>query len=158
MRAVYNTPHEAFCIALFLTYSWICEVHRSSKPSSSIVKTKAYKNALYHMYVCPTSAHRGFRYGYRRHKGNNFISESVLFCWQNLILWHDLTLLNINMSKKSTFAWFFLAKRFVLSNDYSYFCTVSSHQASQRCSNAWGFFCIYTLLSNYANGKIIALH
>ena len=32
MRAVYNTPHEAFCIALFLTYSWICEVHRSSKP------------------------------------------------------------------------------------------------------------------------------
>lgn len=62
------------------------------------------------MYVCPTSAHRGFRYGYRRHKGNNFISESVLFCWQNLILWHDLTLLNINMSKKSTFAIFFLLK------------------------------------------------
>ena len=74
------------------------------------VKTKAYKNALYHMYVCPTSAHRGFRYGYRRHKGNNFISESVLFCWQNLILWHDLTLLNINMSKNSTFAIFFLLK------------------------------------------------
>ena len=32
--------------------------------SSSIVKTKAYKNAFYHIYVCPTSAHRDFRYGY----------------------------------------------------------------------------------------------
>ena len=27
--------------------------------------------------------------------------------------------------------------------DYSYLCDVSSHQASQRCSNAWGFFYIY---------------
>lgn len=45
------------------------------------VKTKAYKNAFYHMYVCPTSAHRGFRYGYRRYRGNTFILETTLFGW-----------------------------------------------------------------------------
>ena len=62
------------------------------------------------IYVCPTSAHRGFRYGYRRYKGNTFISETTLFDQQSMILRLDLTLLNINMSKKSTFALFFLLK------------------------------------------------
>ena len=70
---IYKSTFGAFPVALSLTIL-------KSLRSSSIVKTKAYKNAFYHMYVCPTSAHRGFRYGYRRHKGNNFISESVLFC------------------------------------------------------------------------------
>ena len=28
------------------------------------------------MYVCPTSAHRGFRYGYRRYKDNTFYLEN----------------------------------------------------------------------------------
>ena len=37
-------------------------------------------------------------------KGNTFILKTTLFGWKNLILWSDLTLLNINMSKKSTFA------------------------------------------------------
>ena len=45
------------------------------------IKTKAYKNAFYHMYVCPTSAHRGFRYGYRRYKDNTFTLKTTLFGW-----------------------------------------------------------------------------
>ena len=45
MRAVYNTPHEAFCIALFLTYSWICEVHRSSKPKRTKTPFIIYMSA-----------------------------------------------------------------------------------------------------------------
>ena len=32
MRAVYNTPHEAFSVALFLTCRWICEILIASKP------------------------------------------------------------------------------------------------------------------------------
>ena len=72
--------------------------------SSAIAKTKAYKNAFYHMYVCPTSAHLGFRYGYRRYKDNTFILETTLFGWKSMILRSDLTLLNMNMSKNSTFA------------------------------------------------------
>ena len=62
------------------------------------------------MYVCPTSAHWGFRYRYRRYKRNTFILGTTLFGWQSIILRSDLTLLNINMSKNSTFAWFFLPK------------------------------------------------
>lgn len=31
------------------------------------------------MYVCPTSAHRGFRYGYRRYKDNTFTLKTTLF-------------------------------------------------------------------------------
>ena len=71
------------------------------------IKTKAYKNAFYHMYVCPTSAHRDFRYGYRRYKDNTIISETTLFGLQSMILRFDLTLLNINMSKESTIALLF---------------------------------------------------
>ena len=47
------------------------------------------------MYVCPTSAHRGFRYGYRRYKDKTFILKTTLFGLQSLILRPDLTLLNI---------------------------------------------------------------
>ena len=56
------------------------------------------------IYVCPTSAHRGFRYGYRRYKRNTFTLETALFGSQCMILRSDLTLLNINISKNSTFA------------------------------------------------------
>ena len=74
------------------------------------IKTKAYKNAFYHMYVCPTSAHRGFRYEYRRYKDNTFTLKTTLFGWQSMISRFDLTLSNINMSKNSTFVWFFFLK------------------------------------------------
>ena len=54
------------------------------------------------MNVCPTSAHRGFRYGYRRYKDNTFTLKTTLFGRKSVILSPDLTLLNINMSKKSS--------------------------------------------------------
>ena len=95
------------------------------------------------IYVCPTSAHRGFRYGYRQYKDNNFTSESVLFGWQNVILPHDLTLLNINMSKISTFAWFFSLKSL-----YSQWLFVSLHRqfppSLSTMLKCVGLFCIYT--------------
>ena len=75
-----------------------------------------------------------------------------------MVLSYDLTLLNINISKTFHFCVIFPAKKFVLSMIILYLCTVSSHQASQRCSNAWGFFVYIRLLSKYANGKITALH
>ena len=73
-------------------------------------QNQSVQKAFYHMYVCPTSAHWGFRYGYRRYKDNTFTLKTTLFGWQSMILRSDLTLLNINMSKNSTFAWFFLLK------------------------------------------------
>ena len=78
--------------------------------SSYGVKTKAYSYALLCIYVCPTYAHRGFRYGYRRYKGNTLTMKTTLFDWLSIILRSDLTLLNINMSKKSTLR-IFLAKK-----------------------------------------------
>ena len=86
------------------------------------------------MYVCPTSAHRGFRYGYRRYKDNTFTLKTALFGWQSMILRTDLTLLNINMSKKSTLG-DFSRKKVCIINDYSYLCSTRTRQASQRCSN-----------------------
>ena len=66
------------------------------------------------MYVCPTSAHRGFRYGYRRYKGNTFTLKTTLFGWQSMALRPDLTLLNINMSK-NPLPHDFSCQKFVLS-------------------------------------------
>ena len=74
MRTVYNTPHEAFCFALFLTNCAVnCQI--PTRQNQSVQK------AFYHMYVCPTSAHRGFRYGYRRCKRNTFTLKTTLFDW-----------------------------------------------------------------------------
>ena len=62
------------------------------------------------------------------------------------------------MSKEIHFCAIFFCLKVCILNDYSYFCDVSSHQASQRCSNAWGFFVYIRLLSKYANGNITAFH
>jgi len=48
-------------------------------------------------------------YGINRSR-NTFTLETTLFGWKSMILSPDLTLLNINMSKNSTFAWFFSLK------------------------------------------------
>ena len=74
MRAVYNTPHEAFCITLFLTNCVVnCQIPTRQNQSVQL--------RLICIYVCPTSAHRDFRYGYRRYKDNTFILETTLFDW-----------------------------------------------------------------------------
>ena len=54
-----------------------------------------------------------------------FTLKTTLFCWQSMVLRSDLTLLNINMSKKSTFAYFF-AEKFVLSMIIRIFATTES--------------------------------
>lgn len=54
------------------------------------------------MYVHLTSAHQGFWYWYRLYKDNTFTHKTVLFGWQNFILWSGLTLLNINRLGNTT--------------------------------------------------------
>ena len=136
MRAVYNTPHEAFP----LLCSWPAV---ESLRSSYTVKTKAYSYALLCIYVCPTSAHRDFRYRYRRYKYNIFTPEYVLFGLQNMILWFDLTLLNINISKKSTFV-LFSANKFVLSMIIRIFTTSVLAKPLNNAQIVRGVFCLYT--------------
>ena len=102
MRAVYNTPmRRSLLLCSWLTNEFAKFTNRQNQ---------SVRYAFYYVYVCPTSAPRGFRYGYRRYKGNIFISYSFFFYRQNVFLWSDLTLLNTNISKKFTFAWFFLLK------------------------------------------------
>ena len=95
------------------------------------------------IYVCPTSAHRGFRYGYRRYKDNTFTLKTTLFGWQSMILRSDLTLLNINMSK-NPLPHDFSCQKVCIIHDYLYFCSVSSSRASLQCLNRLGFF-VYKL-------------
>ena len=95
------------------------------------------------IYVCPTSAHRGFRYEYRHYKGNTFTLKNTLFGWQSMILRPDLTLLNINMSK-NPLPHDFSCQKVCIINDYLYFCSVSSSRASLQCLNRLGFF-VYKL-------------
>ncbi len=94
------------------------------------------------IYVCPTSAHRGFRYGNRRYKGNNFTLKNTLFGWKSMILRSDLTLFNMNMSKNSTFAWFFLLKSL-----YYQWLLVSLHRqfppSLSTMLKCVGLFCFY---------------
>ena len=102
MRAVYNTPmRRSLLLCSWLTNEFAKFTNRQNQ---------SVRYAFYYVYVCPTSAPRGFRYGYRRYKGNIFISYSFFFYRQNVFLWSDLTLLNTNISKKSTFTWIFLLK------------------------------------------------
>ena len=102
MRAVYNTPmRRSLLLCSWLTNEFAKFTNRQNQ---------SVRYAFYYVYVCPTSAPRGFRYGYKRYKGNIFISYSFFFYRQNVFLWSDLTLLNTNISKKFTFAWIFLLK------------------------------------------------
>ena len=92
MRTVYNTPHEAFCIALFLT-NCVMNCQIPTRQNQSVQKRLLPYACLPNL--CPS----GFQYGNRRHKGNTFILETTLFGWQSLTLMLGLTLLNINILK-----------------------------------------------------------
>lgn len=123
-------------VALFLTIC--CEFARFLHCQNQSVQLR-----LICIYVCPTSAHRGFRYGYWRYKDNTFILETTLFGWKSMILRSDLTLLNMNMSKNSTFAWFFLLKSL-----YYQWLFVSLHRqfppSLSTMLKCVGLFCLYT--------------
>ena len=101
MGAVYNTPHEAFPLLCSWQLCSNCQILTASKPKRTVTPLC--------IYVCPTSAHRGFRYGHRRNKINSFILKTPSFGRQSITSKLDLTLLNSDMSKKHTFACFFLA-------------------------------------------------
>ena len=135
MRAVYNTPmRRSLLLCSWLTNEFAKFTNRQNK---------SVQLRLICIYVCPTSAHRGFRYGYRRYKDNTFILETTLFGWKSMILKSDLTLLNMNMSKNSTFAWFFLLKSL-----YYQWLFVSLHRqfppSLSTMLKCVGLFCIYT--------------
>ena len=110
------------------------------------IKTKAYKNAFYHMYVCPTSAHRGFRYGYRRYKGSTFTLKTTLFGWQNMISRSDLTLLNIKTCQRIHFCVIFLAEKSVFSMIIRTFATREPAKPLNDAQMCGSFF-VYTLLN-----------
>ena len=103
MMAVYNTPHEAFFVALFLTCRWICEILIASKPK----RTKTPFTICMSAHPLPIGA---FGMGIDVTKITLFTLRTALFGRKSMILRTNLTLLNINMSKNSTFAWFFLPK------------------------------------------------
>ena len=123
-------------VALFLTT--LLEL-----PDSYCVKTKAYSYALYVYMSAQPLPIGGFRYGYRLYKSNTFTLKTTLFGWKSMILRSDLTLLNINMSKNSTFAWFFLLKSL-----YYQWLLVSLHRqfppSLSTMLKCVGLFCIYT--------------
>ena len=96
------------------------------------------------MYVCPTSAHRDFRYGYRRYKGNTFTLKTTLLGWQSMALRSDLTLLNINMPKNSIFCMIFLAEKFVLSMIIRIFAPSVLAKPLNNAQIVRGVFCLYT--------------
>ena len=136
MRAVYNTPmRRSLLLCSWLTNEFAKFTNRQNK---------SVRYAFYYVYVCPTSAHRGFRYGYRRYKDNTFILETTLFGWKSMILRSDLTLLNMNMSKKSTFAWFFLLKSLYYQWLFVYLQRQSSPSLLTMLKSCEAFFCLYT--------------
>ena len=103
MRAVYNTPHETFPLLCFWQSVWSCEVLMASKPKRTVTPYTVCMSAQ----PLPIGA-----------SGMGIdVTKITLLSWKPLFLagkiWFlrfDLTLLNINMSKNSTFAWFFLPK------------------------------------------------
>ena len=102
IRAVYNTPMRRF----LLLCSWL--TNEFAKFTNR--QNQSVRYAFYYVYVCPTSAHRGFRYGYRHYKDNTFILEATWFGRKSMILRFGLTLFNINRSKKFILSCFPLLK------------------------------------------------
>ena len=74
MRTKYNTPHETFFIALFLTN---CVVNRFTHQNQSL------QNSLI-PYVCLPNLCPLGEYGYRQHKGNTFALNLALFVRKNV--------------------------------------------------------------------------
>ena len=136
IRAVYNTPMRRF----LLLCSWL--TNEFAKFTNR--QNQSVRYAFYYVYVCPTSAHRGFRYGYRHYKDNTFILETTWFGRKSMILRFGLTLFNINISKKFTLSCFFLLKSFHY--QWLFVCFAASVLA-KPLNNAQivrGVFCLYT--------------
>ena len=95
-------------------------------------------------YVClPNLCPSGLSVWYRRYKDNTFTLKTTLFGWQSMILRSDLTLLNINTSKNSTFSWFFSLKSLY----FQWLFVPLQHENPPSLSTMLkcaGRFCLYT--------------
>ena len=108
MRAVYNTPHEAFCITLFLTNCVVnCQIPTRQNQSVQL--------RLICIYVCPTSAHWGFRCGYRPCKYNIFCIEKNIVWLKKRDFMDRFNIIKHKYVKEIHFCVIFLTKKFVLS-------------------------------------------
>ena len=96
-----SKPIRLYTIHLMRRSRWLVLDNFTRTARFLLRQNQSVQLRLICIYVCPTSAHRGFRYGYRRYKGNTFTLKTALFGWQSMILRSDLTLLNINISKNS---------------------------------------------------------
>ena len=93
IRAVYNTPHEAFPLLCSWQLCSNCQIITASKPKRTVTP---------YMYIClPNLCPLGLPVWVRRYKDNTFTLKTTLFGWQSMIPRSDLTLLNINISKNS---------------------------------------------------------
>ena len=151
MRAVYNTPHEAFPLLCSWQLCSNCQILTASKPKRTVTPYTVYMSAQ----PLPIGA---FGMGIDITNGKTFTLKTALFGWQSMILRSGLTLSNINMSKESTLSWFFL-----LNSLYYQWLFVSLHRqfppSLSTMLKCVGLFFVYILLlSKYANGKITALH
>ena len=119
MRAVYNTPHEAFPLLCFWRTD---EVAKFSECQNQSVQLR-----LLCIYVRPASALQGFRYEYRQYKSNIFTLKTISFGWQSMIFKVQFNIIKYKNVKEIHFCIIFLAGKFVLSmNTHIFTATVSA--------------------------------
>ncbi len=119
IRAVYNTPMRRF----LLLCSWL--TNEFAKFTNR--QNQSVRYAFYYVYVCPTSAHQGFRYEYRQYKSNIFTLKATWFGWQSMIFKVQFNIIKYKNVKEIHFCIIFLAGKFVLSmNTYIFTATVSA--------------------------------
>ena len=141
IRAVYNTPMRRF----LLLCSWL--TNEFAKFTNR--QNQSVRYAFYYVYVCPTSAHRGFRYGYRLYKDNTFYLENHLV-WQekyDFKVWFNI--IKYKYVKEFHFCVIFLAEKFVLSMIICIFATTESATLPIWTANQGGSFAFMGTLRLY---------
>ena len=132
-------------VYVYRKHSWQlcsnCQIITASKPKRTVTP---------YMYIClPNLCPLGLLVLVRRYKDNTFTLKTTLFGWQSMIPRSDLTSSNINMSKNSTFAYFFLLKSLYYQWLFVYLQRQSSPSLLTMLKSCEAFF-VYTHL-NMAN-------
>ena len=110
IRAVYNTPMRRF----LLLCSWL--TNEFAKFTNR--QNQSVRYAFYYVYVCPTSAHQGFWYGYRQYKSNIFTLKATSFGWQSMIFKVQFNIIKYKNVKEIHFLHNFSCRK-VCINDHS---------------------------------------
>ena len=135
MRAVYNTPmRRSLLLCSWLTNEFAKFTNRQNQ---------SVRYAFYYVYVCPTSAHLGFRYGYRRHKEVTFLPWKPLFSLAELDFTVLFNIIKYKCIKEIHFYVIFLAKKFGWSMIISIFATIESAALPIWTANQGGSFAFY---------------